>query len=126
MLQQLRIVADAGHAVVFGAVVAGLPAGVKGVVFGAVGVEARTRRAAKDAGKATQPAGPSRCTSSHNFLTVSPFAPLFINDLEGRCSRKFACRMLHSPDPVGQNFRARTHGVGPDPCTLLHDRIDIR
>jgi hypothetical protein len=62
MPQQLRIVADAGHAVVKGVVGAGIPAGVSTVVYGAVvvetGVAASKEVRRKDTGKAPQPAGP--------------------------------------------------------------------
>jgi hypothetical protein len=74
-----------GHAVVFGAVVAGRMTVVEGVVYGAVvvGAGASKEMRPKDVGKAPQPAGASRCTFSHNFLTVFPFALLFTNVLEG-------------------------------------------
>ena len=75
---------DVGHAVVFGAVVAGRIARLEGVVYGAVvvGAGASKEMRPKDVGKAPQPAGASRCTFSHNFLTVFPFALLFTNVLE--------------------------------------------
>jgi hypothetical protein len=63
MPQQLRIVADAGHAVVKGVVGAGIPAGVSTVVYGAVvvetGVAASKEVRRQGAGKAPQLAGPS-------------------------------------------------------------------
>jgi hypothetical protein len=65
---------DEGHAVVFGAVVAGRMTVVEGVVYGGVVVETAEGVAAsrevrrKDAGKAPQPAGPSY------FLYLPPLA----------------------------------------------------
>jgi hypothetical protein len=98
------IVADAegGHAVVFGAVVAGGKARLKGVVYGAAAVGAGKEVRRKDAGTAPQPAEPSHCTLSHKFLTVSPLAPLFTNLLEG------ALREVHIQHPAyRRSHRAR-------------------
>jgi hypothetical protein len=57
---------------------------VKAVAAVGAGASKDVRR--KDAGKAPQLAGPFHCTFSHNILTVSPFAPLFTNLLEGEFS----------------------------------------
>ena len=80
----MRIVADAGHAVVKGVVVAGIPAGVSTVVYAAVVVETAAGVAAskevrrKDARKAPQPAGPfiSCMEEGGGFVAAAPVMEL--------------------------------------------------